>query len=185
MRSLNFISLTNGIELPSGEDFINKVFPNIWAFLVQLFAFIIMSLIVIKFAYKPVHNFLVKRREYIENNLKEAEEKNKEADKNIKKSVEDLNKSKKESLELIASAKKEAIKEKEQILDQTRKEIALKRLEAQEDIKKEQDKAIKQVHDDVVSLACATSKEILKREVNIDDDQKLIDDFVSDLIEKR
>lgn len=54
--------LSDGLTLPNGEDFVNKVFPNIWAFLVQLFAFIIMSLIVIKFAYKPVSNFLKKEK---------------------------------------------------------------------------------------------------------------------------
>ena len=60
--------LSDGLGLPSGEDFVNKVFPNIWAFLVQLIAFIIMAVIVVKFAYKPVKNFLNKRREYIANN---------------------------------------------------------------------------------------------------------------------
>ena len=68
------ITLSDGLSLPAGDDFVSKVFPNIWAFLVQLLAFIIMSIIVIKFAYKPVKKFLAQRREYVEEHLSKAEE---------------------------------------------------------------------------------------------------------------
>lgn len=185
MKILENISFSDGLTLPSGDDFVSKVFPNIWAFLVQLLAFIIMSIIVIKFAYKPVHNFLEKRRNYIQSNLDEAAKKNSEADKNIEMAKSNLNESKKEAIRLVEDAKKEAERQRDILLDETKKELMQKRQEASEDIRKEQEKAIKQVHDDVVDLAYETSKTILKREVNTKDDQKLIDDFVSDLIEKR
>ena len=58
-------------------------------------------------------------------------------------------------------------------------------MRAQEDIKREQEKAIKEVHDEVVDLAYETTKTILNREVSSKDDKKMIDDFVNDLIEKR
>lgn len=177
--------LSDGLGLPSGEDFVNKVFPNIWAFLVQLIAFIIMVFVVIKFAYKPVRKFLDKRREYIANNLKEAEEKNSEASRNIQESITSLNSSKKEAIKIIQDAKKESEIQREKMLEETNAQLQEKRLQAQEDIKKEQEKAIKQVHDDVVSLAYQATKSILEREVNEDDDKKLVDEFVSDLIEKR
>lgn len=61
------ITLSDGLSLPTGDDFVSKVFPNIWAFLVQLLAFIIMSIIVIKFAYKPVKNFLHKEENMLKN----------------------------------------------------------------------------------------------------------------------
>ena len=117
--------------------------------------------------------------------IDEAAKKNSEADKNVEMAKSNLNKSKKEAIRLIEDAKKEAEKQSDILLDETKKELMQKRQEASEDIRKEQEKAIKQVHDDVVDLAYETSKTILKREVNTKDDQKLIDDFVSDLIEKR
>ena len=185
MSILRIISLSEGLSLPNGEEFVNKIFPNIWAFLVQLLAFIVMSIIVIKFAYKPVHNYLEKRREFIANNLKEAEAKNQEASENVKEAINNLNNSKKEAIQIIQDAKKSAEKEKQAIIEQTNQEIAQKRIQAEEDIKKEQEKAIKSVHDEVVDLAYVTSKEILNREVNQDDDKRLIDQFVDELLEKR
>ena len=61
------VTLSDGLGLPTGEDFVNKVFPNIPSFVVQLAAFIILSIIVIKFAYKPVSKFIKKRREDLKN----------------------------------------------------------------------------------------------------------------------
>jgi F-type H+-transporting ATPase subunit b len=185
MELLKIISFSDGLTIPSGEDFINKVFPNIWAFLIQLIAFLIMSFVVIKFAYKPVSAFLAKRREFIASNLKEAEEKNLQANENILKAEQSLQESKKEAVKIIQEAQKEASKEKDAILEEAKKELAIKRMRAQEDIKREQEKAIKEVHDEVVDLAYETTKTILNREVSSKDDKKMIDDFVNDLIEKR
>lgn len=185
MELLKIISFSDGLTIPSGEDFVSKVFPNIWAFLIQLIAFIIMSFVVIKFAYKPVSSFLAKRREFIASNLKEAEEKNLQASENIVKAEQSLQDSKKEAVKIIQDAQKEAEKEKGIILEEAKKELAVKRMQAQEDIKREQEKAIKEVHDEVVDLAYETTKTILRREVSSSDDKKMIDDFVNDLIEKR
>lgn len=185
MDLLKIISFSDGLTLPSGEDFVNKVFPNIWAFLIQLFAFLIMVLVVIKFAYKPVAKFLAKRREFIASNLKEAEEKNLQAEQDIVKAKETLSESKKEAVKIIQDAQKEAEVVKAQILEDAKQELAVKRMQAQEDIRREQEKAIKEVHDDVVELAYEATKTILNREVSSKDDKKMIDDFVNDLIEKR
>ena len=46
-----------GFTLPNGQDIINKLIPNIPAFLVQLTAFILMAVVVIKFAPKQEWNF--------------------------------------------------------------------------------------------------------------------------------
>ena len=98
----------------------------------------------------------------IANNLKEAEEKNSEASKNIQESITSLNSSKKEAIKIIQDATKESEIQREKMLEETNAQLQEKRLQAQEDIKKEQEKAIKQVHDDVVSLAYQATKSILE-----------------------
>ena len=157
--------LSDGLTLPNGEDFVNKVFPNIWAFLVQLFAFIIMSLIVIKFAYKPVSNFLKKRKDFIDSNLNSAQEKNSEANLKVEEANKKLSSSKKEALQIIEDAQKEAYK-------------------ADEDIAKAKEKALHESYNEVCDLALTASESILKREVKYEDNQKLLDDFINDLEKK-
>lgn len=173
-----------GINLPSGDDFVSKLIPNLWTFLVQLFAFIIMILVVIKLAYKPVSKFLQKRKEYVENNLNEAKVKNEEATRNLEETKANLQSSKKEAIQIIQSAKKEAENERDAILEQTKQDIAKKHEKAQEDIRIEQEKAMKEMHDDVVDIAIEATKNILAREVNANDDKALVDSFVDELMEK-
>lgn len=179
------ITLSDGLSLPTGDDFVSKVFPNIWAFLVQLLAFIIMSIIVIKFAYKPVKKFLAQRREYVEEHLSKAEEATKKAEYNVKETEKNLALSNKKALQIIEDAKKEAEKQKQEILLQAKVEANNKMIQVQQDIEKEKQKAVQEVHDDVVNLALEASKTLLTREVNSLDNQKLLNDFVDGLTEEK
>lgn len=182
---LIYLVLSDGLDLPTGDDFINKVFPNLWAFLVQLLAFIVMSVIVIKFAYKPVHNYLEKRKKYIADNISSAEEQNQKALEAKKNAEDSLISSNKKALEIIESAKSEAEKQKQEILLEAKKDLEIKRIRAEEDIEKEKQKALQEVHDEVVNLALEASKTLLNREVNSQDNQKLLDEFINDLAEKK
>lgn len=70
-------------------------------------------------------------------------------------------------------------------MQQAQEDIARKKEQAREEIEREEQKAIRRVHDEVVSLAYETSKSILQREVSDEDDKKMVDDFVHDLMEKK
>ncbi len=181
MSLLNVITLTNGMELPTGDDFVNKIFPNIWAFLVQLIAFIIMVLIVIKFAYKPIHNFIEKRKEYVQENLTSAAKENAEAKENNMLAQKNVNDSKKKAVEIVEEAQKEAEQQRSLALEETKKELSMKRAQAQLDLEKEKEKAMKEVHDDMVSIALSASESLLNREVSSSDNKKMLDDFVDNL----
>lgn len=183
MKLLNNL-LAGGPGLPSGEEFFNKVFPNLWAFIVQFIAFIILCVVVYFVAYKPVKKFINKRKEYIANNLSEAASKNEEAAKNLAESKSSLQQTRKEAVKIINDAKQEAEHQRDVILEETKKDIAMKHAKASEDIKIEQEKALKELHDDVVDLAFEATKSILGREVNDKDNKNLVDSFVDDLMEK-
>ena len=170
---------------PSKFNFLEKLIPNLYVFLIQLAAFIIMVLVVIKFAYKPIKKFITNRHNYIESNLNEAKTKNEEANAYLKEAKDSLSNSKKEAIQIIADAKIDANKQRSAILESTQQEIANKRAEAVENLRKEQEKAIKSVHDEVVNLAIEASKSILEREVNISDDDKMINSLVDDLMDNR
>ncbi|MBQ7275879.1 MAG: F0F1 ATP synthase subunit B [Bacilli bacterium] len=179
-----FLAEENAIGKPESNDFISKVIPNFWAFLVQLFAFIIMIIIVIKFAYKPVSKFLAERKRIVNDNLTEAEEKNKEANKNLEEAKIKRQETQKEAIQIIQDAKKEAEAERGAILEDANQALAKTRAKAMEDIELAKAKAMKEMHDEVVDIAMEATKNILGREVNNNDDKALLDDFVSDLIDK-
>lgn len=88
-------------------------------------------------------------------------------------------------MQIIEEAKSEAEKQKQEILLQAKLEANNKMIQAQQDIEKEKQKAVQEVHDDVVNLALEASKTLLTREVNSSDNQKLLNDFVDELTEEK
>ena len=87
----------------------------------------------------------------------------------------------KTSKEQISDAKKEAESQRQEALEEVKKELALKRQEALKDLEKEKDKARKELYDEVVNLALDASKELLNREVDSEDNKKLVASFIDNL----
>ena len=56
----------------SSDDFTSKLIPNWPSFVTQLAALVVLIIVVIVFAYKPVKKILKKRQDHIEENIKEA-----------------------------------------------------------------------------------------------------------------
>ena len=86
---------------------------------------------------------------------------------------------------MLEAIKKEAEKQKQEILLQAKVEANNKMIQVQQDIEKEKQKAVQEVHDDVVNLALEASKTLLTREVNSLDNQKFLNDFVDELTEEK
>lgn len=184
LQSIILFLSDSAIGKPESSDFVEKVIPNFWAFLVQLIAFILMMVIVIKLAYKPVSNFLAKRKEYVNNNLKEAEIKNEEASRNLEETKANLQGSQKEAIQIIQDARKQAEVQRGEILEEANKDAEKAKIKAMEDIEIAKNKAMKEMHDEVIDIAMEATKNILNREVNANDDKAMLDDFVSELIDK-
>ena len=114
-----------------------------------------------------------------------SEDEVKKAEDNVKETEKNLALSNKKALQIIEDAKKEAEKQKQEILLQAKVEANNKMIQVQQDIEKEKQKAVQEVHDDVVNLALEASKTLLTREVNSSDNQKLLNDFVDGLTEEK
>lgn len=168
-----------GSDLASGIE--SKLFPNIWAFLVQLLALIVLLIIVFKFAYKPVHNFLEKRKELLENEVKETQKNNAKSSEYLLEAEKKLAGTKKEASEIIEKAKVDASKVGQQIIDEAQKEAILLREKAAKDIENAKNKARKELHNEIVDVALSASSEILSREVSSEDNSKIVDKFIDDL----
>ncbi len=183
-ESISSSSSADYPSLPSGDSFMNKIIPNLWAFLVQLLAFIILLVVVFVFAYKPVKKMLQKRQDHIENEIKEADEKNKTAQENAIEAEQNVLEAKKKANEIVEEARNEALRQKDIVIAQTNDEIVKMKLDAEEDIARSKEEAKEEIRKEIIDVALDASKELLKREVNSDDNKKLIDEFVKDIEDK-
>lgn len=166
------------------QSTINNALPNLWVSLAQLGAFIVTVFIFFKFAYKPIKEKIKARNEYVSKNIKDSND-----------ALNKANDLKAESEIKLKEAHKEANKIVEQASIQANIEANKIKEDAQKDIDKEMDnvKALlkekeeyleRKSHDEIVSSALDASKEILGREFTHDDNDKLVDDFISKMKEE-
>lgn len=160
---------------------VENMLPNLWVTLMQILIFVATLVVVILLAYKPLKKKLSKRSEFIENNIKESQEKNRQADENLQKSNEIVAASEKRAGQIIKEAHTTAevkVNEMQRELDQA---IELQRVQAHKDIESERHKMLREAKAEIVTAAIDASKEVLQREVNKEDNEKYLDTFLSSL----
>lgn len=184
--SLIFFTSTSGDDpFADLKEIGSKIIPNdIWSFVVQLLATFILVLILAKFLVKPAKNFINARKAFIENNINEAVNKNKEADENLLKAENRLRKSREESKEIINNAKETAINEQKRIMDETKSEVSAMRDKAYQDIESERLKMKEDLSNEVVDVALLAASKVIDRNVSNQDNRKIVQDFIDGQEEK-
>ena len=179
--SLSFLTSCQPIE---GEQIIEKLFPNVWALIAQLISFLILVIGMIFLVYKPVKKYLTKRREILDNEVKETEENKNKSLNNVLTSEKEIASSKQKAKTIINNAEISASKKRDEIIENAKieaKDIIKDANIAADKIKED---AKLELKNQIVDTALKASKKVLEREVSEKDNEKIIDDFISQLDKK-
>lgn len=160
------------------ESVADKIFPNVWDFLVQFIAFIIMIILIFIFAYKPIKKYIEKRQELMDKEVKDTFKNKKESEENLLNSKKEVALAHQKASKIIEDSIKEANEEKDKILVSANLEATKKIEEANVQIERNQKEAEKELKNEISDVAIKMSSKILEREVNDSDNKKIIDDFV-------
>ena len=163
------------------EEISHKLIPNWVSFVTQFGALVVMITVMFFVAYKPVKKLLKKRADYVESNIRDAENAKAEANKNISTSEEMVIASKKEAASIIANAKATAEANSKEKLEETALEIEKMKAQAQVDIERSKEEAKEEIRQEMVSVALMASEEVLKREVNEKDNARIVEDFIKEI----
>ena len=178
--SLKFLSNMDNIG-ETMKSIANKLIPNWISFVIQLTSFLILLLVVFFIAYKPVKRMMKKRADHIENEIKQAEEKNVLAAASVNEAKELVSSSKLKASEIIKNAEAKGQEKYDAMILEAKQEVADMKKAAEEDIERAKEDAIQDIRSEMVSVALSASKEILKREVDNKDNVKLAEDFIDQL----
>lgn len=163
------------------KDIADKIIPDDpWAFVVQLTATFLLVLILAKFLVKPVRNYIAARQAYIQGNLDEAANKNKEADEKLLDANTQLKEARVTSKQMVENAKVTALNEKDRIVEETKEEVASMKEKARKDIENERIQMKEQLSKEVIDVALLAASKVVEREVSEKDNKKIIDDFIKD-----
>ena len=158
-----------------------KLIPSWISFVIQLSSFLILLLVVFFVAYKPVKRMMQKRADHIEDEIKQAEEKNTLAAASVNEAKELVSSSKVKASEIIKNAEAQGQEKYDAMILEAKQEVADMKKAAEEDIERAKEDAIQDIRSEMVNVALSASKEILKREVDKKDNVKLAEDFIDQL----
>ena len=163
------------------EKIPNKLIPDWFSFAIQFTSFIILLLVVFFFAYKPVKKMLKKRGDFIQEEIDQAQKNHQEAVEETREAKKLLADSKAEASLIIENATKKGEEKYEAMMLEAKEEVKEMKLAAQEDIEQAKVDALNDIRNEMVNVALTASKEILKREVDSDDNTRLAEDFINRL----
>lgn len=160
-------------------DVSKQIFPNIGSLVVQLVATIVLVFFVIKFFWKPIKKNIDTRREYIKNNIDEAGKLNEEAKVNLENSAKQIKDANVEARRIKENAEIEAHLVRQNIINDANEEANRKIKLAEEQIIKEREEAKQEIHDEIINVAMMAASKIVEREINKEDNEKLVEDFLN------
>lgn len=145
-------------------------------------AFHIVNVIVLFFflrwlLYKPVVKFLKKREEKFSVQANDLDNREKNVEE-LKEKYETLIKgSKEEAADIVKTTTASANSRANDIMANAEREAQAMMLKSQKDIDERSKQAMIELKEDIADMACDLASRILKREINQEDNKKIIDDF--------
>lgn len=144
----------------------------------QLLAFIVLFILLKKYAFGPLLGVMEKRQKQIDDQIKSAETNRQEADRLLKEQNDELQKSRIEAHQLIENAKASSEKQALDILDNAKVEAERIKNQALQDINLEKEKAVAELREQVGALSVLIAAKMIEKEIDEKTQSKLIDDIM-------
>ena len=142
-------------------DVLAQLLPNPLTMLVQLCSTLILFLLMKKFLWKSVKNFLDVRSEKMQADLKESEDAKAEALQDRQKALEQLNEASDKAQDIVAAAVQQAKDEKNAILARAAQEANAERKKAHEQIEAERQSMYRDMHREMVEVALTAAGKLI------------------------
>ena len=141
----------------------------------------ILFVIVKALVYKPVKKFLDDRKLKIQQETEEAQKLVESANQTLSQRDEIFEQARIKGEEVASDAYKKARAKADGIVEKAKKEAAEIKEKAESEIAIQKEDMIKSSKDDIADLSIEIAEKILKREINKEDNQKIIDEFFSEV----
>ena len=150
-------------------------------FIWTILTFILLFLVLAKFAWKPLLSALKNREDQIKAALQSAEQAKDELDKITIKSKAITDEARLEAKVILSEAKASSDKIKQEMLSKATEEADKIRAEAESKIKVEKDKAVDEIKTKVVDLTLTISEKIIKKNISSKENKSLIEESLKGL----
>ncbi|MBQ1679340.1 MAG: F0F1 ATP synthase subunit B [Oscillospiraceae bacterium] len=164
--------------------FENFIGFNPWTALFTLLNLVLTFLILKKFLFKPVNKMIDDRQKEVDDIFAEAEDAKQKAETMRADYDRKLAEAKETSAQIVSDATREANRRSDEIIRQARADADALRDKAGADIALERKKALNDVKGDISRIALDIAEKVVERELNADDQDRLIERFLRDMEEQ-
>lgn len=150
-----------------------------------LLAFLLLLLVLKKFAWKPLMGIMEKRERQISKNIDSAENSRIEANRLAVEGKEKMDETRNEALTILNNARENGERIKRDMLEKAKEDAERIKAEAQLDIEMEKQKAIESVKSDVSQLSMEIAAKLIGKELTSEGHAALIDEYIEGLADDK
>ena len=162
-------------------DSLELISLEVWHVVASILNLLILTLILKKFLFKPVHNMLDKRKEQVDSLYRDAEQSRQKAEEDRALYGEKLAGAVEEAETIVRSAAQRADRQSDEILADANRRAAETVKRAEEEIEQAKKKAMDELKNEVAGISVQIAENVVGRELNGDDHKELIDSFIDRL----
>ena len=160
---------------------IKLLMPNMDEFIPACVAFIIIFVILSKFAWPTIFKMMEDRENKIQGDLDAAEEAKNQAQSDAKAYEERLAAAERDAAEIVAAARREAEEERSRILAKAQKDAAATIAKARDAVESERKKALVQLSGSVVDLSVEIASKIVGENLTDEQHRKLAERYLAEV----
>lgn len=151
---------------------------NVGDIIATLFMFILLLLLVKKFAWGPLMNMMDERANKIAADIDVAEKNRKESEELLAQQKAELKTASVEAQSIVEDARKRAEAQGAEIVAAARQDIERMKESAELEIKTEKERAVAALREEFVSISVQAASKVLQKEISEDDNRALIEEAV-------
>ncbi|MGD9679480.1 MAG: F0F1 ATP synthase subunit B [Vulcanibacillus sp.] len=148
------------------------------SFILQIIAFVILFLLLWKFAFAPLVNIMETRQQKIQEQISSAENSKLESERILKEQNETFQKARVEAQEIIERANISSSKQADELIAAAKVEAKRIKEQAVQDIQHEKDKAVIELRNQVGTLSVLIASKMIEKELDIKEQSKFIDEII-------
>ncbi|WP_456273059.1 F0F1 ATP synthase subunit B [Bacillus sp. AK031] len=153
--------------------------------LFQLAMFIILLALLKKFAWGPLMGIMKEREDHIASEINAAESSRTEANNLLEEQRQLLKEARQEAQNMIENSKKQGDQQREEIIATARAEGERMKEAAKREIETQKEQAVTALREQVSSLSVLIASKVIEKELSVEDQQKLINDYIQEAGEER
>lgn len=152
---------------------------NLGDIIVTVALFLILMLLLKKFAWGPLMGVMNERSELIASEIEEAEKSRIETKKLLDEQQQLLKDARQDAQAIVENARVQGESQREEIITAARNEVARLKEEATLEIASEKEKAVAAVREEFVSLSVLAASKVLSKEISEEDNRALIEETIA------